>query len=220
MADHKIAKVAKDSECREDQSPAKPRWRSGEGYAQESDPRSGCSPLNMRWQSSGLARLGDKGQERGCAQVLLDQTFGTPATLPIRLAYVSRQPPHALLGHPLPKNKHELFAQGLAKGLGIGAAYKAAGYKPSPAAATRLSKNVKLQERVAELQAPSAERATVTRQWMLERLKQNVERCVQATPVLDHEGNPTGKYKFAGNAANKALELLGKALGMFTKRGA
>ena len=120
----------------------------------------------------------------------------------------------------LPKNKHELFAQGLAKGLGIGAAYKAAGYKPSPAAATRLSKNVKLQERAAELQAPSAERATVTRQWMLERLKQNVERCMQATPVLDHEGNPTGKYKFAGNAANKALELLGKALGMFTKRGA
>src|SRR5262249_28671973 len=117
----------------------------------------------------------------------------------------------------LPKNRHELFAQGLAKGLGIGAAYEAAGYKPSPAAATRLSENVKLRERVAELQAASAEQATVDRRWVLERLKENVERCMQATPVLDHEGNPTGKYKFAGNAANKALELLGKELGMFAQ---
>lgn len=116
------------------------------------------------------------------------------------------------------KHRHELFAQGLAKGLGIGAAYVAAGYKPSPAAATRLSKNVKLQGRVAELQAASAERATVTRQWVLERLKENVERSMQAAPVLDHDGNPTGEYKFAGNAANRALELLGKELGMFAQR--
>ena len=120
----------------------------------------------------------------------------------------------------LPKNRHEHFAQGLAKGLGIGAAYEAAGYKPSPAAATRLSKNVKLQERVAELKAASAERATVTRQWMLERLKENVERCMTAMPVLDREGKPTGKYRYQNNLANKALELLGKALGMFVKRGA
>src|SRR5262245_690121 len=44
------------------------------------------------------------------------------------------------------------------------------------AAATRLSKNVKLQERVAELQATSAELATVTRQRMLERLKEDVDQ--------------------------------------------
>src|SRR5215510_6403941 len=110
----------------------------------------------------------------------------------------------------LPKNRHELFAQGLAKGLGIGAAYVAAGYKPSPAAATRLSKNVKLQERVAELQAASAGKAGVSRQWVLERLKENVERCMTAVPVLDREGRPTGQYTFQSNLANKALELLGK----------
>src|SRR5262249_33062346 len=44
------------------------------------------------------------------------------------------------------------------------------------AAATRLSKNVKLRERVAELQATSAELATVTRQRMLERLKEDVDQ--------------------------------------------
>src|SRR5262249_24306237 len=109
----------------------------------------------------------------------------------------------------LPKNRHELFAQGLAKGLGIGAAYEAAGYKPSPAAATRLSKNVKLQERVAELQGVSAERATVTRQWMLERLKENVERCMTEMAVLDREEKPTEKYGYQGNLAHKALELIG-----------
>jgi len=120
----------------------------------------------------------------------------------------------------LAKHKHELFAQGLAKGLGIGAAYEAAGYKPSPAAATRLSKKVKLQERVAELQAASAAKAEVSRQWVLKHLKENVERCMRAVPVLDRESKPTGEYTYQGNLANKALELLGKELAMFTKRGA
>jgi phage terminase small subunit len=45
--------------------------------------------------------------------------------------------------------KHELFAQELAKGLGVTEAYVAAGYKSSPASATRLSKKVK--NRVEEI---------------------------------------------------------------------
>jgi phage terminase small subunit len=44
---------------------------------------------------------------------------------------------------------HEKFAQELAKGLGISAAYTAAGFKNSPASATRLSKKVK--NRVEEI---------------------------------------------------------------------
>src|SRR5262245_28581808 len=118
----------------------------------------------------------------------------------------------------LPKNKHELFAQGLAKGLGIGAAYEAAGYKTSPAAATRLSKNVKIRERVKELQEAAAEKVVLTKQWVLDRLKEIVERTMQAEPVLDREGKPTGEYTFQANGANKALELIGKELGMFVDR--
>ena len=51
-------------------------------------------------------------------------------------------------------------------------------------------------------------------------MKENVERCMTAMPVLDREGKHTGKYRYQNNLANKALELLGKALGMFGKRGA
>jgi hypothetical protein len=38
------------------------------------------------------------------------------------------------------------------------------------------------------------------------------------SPVLDSEGRPTGEYRYGGNVANRALELLGKELGMFIDR--
>ena len=41
---------------------------------------------------------------------------------------------------------------------------------------------------------------------------------MQAVPHLDYEGNPTGVYTYQGNVANKALELLGRELGMFAQR--
>jgi hypothetical protein len=37
-------------------------------------------------------------------------------------------------------------------------------------------------------------------------------------PHLDHEGNPTGVYTYQGNVAIKALEMLGRELGMFAQR--
>ena len=39
-----------------------------------------------------------------------------------------------------------------------------------------------------------------------------------STPVLDAAGNPTGKYVYNGNVANRGLELLGKEQGMFIER--
>lgn len=38
---------------------------------------------------------------------------------------------------------------------------------------------------------------------------------MQAEPVLDSRGKPTGEYRYDGSVANKALELLGKHLGLF-----
>jgi hypothetical protein len=35
------------------------------------------------------------------------------------------------------------------------------------------------------------------------------------TGHADREGNPTGEYTYQGGVANKALELLGKVLGIF-----
>lgn len=63
---------------------------------------------------------------------------------------------------PVLKNaKHEAFAQGLAAGKRPTAAYVDAGYKPSPASATRLSKSVKVSERVTELIGRGADRAEI-----------------------------------------------------------
>jgi hypothetical protein len=39
-----------------------------------------------------------------------------------------------------------------------------------------------------------------------------------AEPVLDREGNPTGEYTSQASSAIRALELIGKELGMFTGR--
>ena len=58
--------------------------------------------------------------------------------------------------------KHERFAQELAKGTTQAEAYPLAGYKPDAGAASRLSGNVKIQARVAELLERAATRAEIT----------------------------------------------------------
>ena len=68
------------------------------------------------------------------------------------------------------------------------------------------------------MQSRAAEKAMLTKAWVIERLMENVERAMEAIPVLDAAGNPTGKYVYNGNVANRALELLGKEQGMFIER--
>jgi phage terminase small subunit len=58
------------------------------------------------------------------------------------------------------------------------------------------------------------------RAWVLGQLRANAERAMQTTPVLDAKGQPTGEYRWDGSVANRALELLGKELGMFIERRA
>jgi hypothetical protein len=62
------------------------------------------------------------------------------------------------------------------------------------------------------------ERTAIDKEWVIERLRENVERAMQAQPVLDRAGNSTGSYVYNGATANRALELLGKELGMFIER--
>ena len=49
------------------------------------------------------------------------------------------------------------------------------------------------------------------------KLRENVERAMQAVPVMGKDG-PTGEFKYDGAVANRALELLGKHIGMFTDK--
>ena len=62
----------------------------------------------------------------------------------------------------LPNPRHESFAQALAKGKSAADAYVEAGYNPSRSAASRLSTNVNIMSRVAELQEKGAKKVDVT----------------------------------------------------------
>ena len=117
--------------------------------------------------------------------------------------------------------RHEQFARLVAAGETPAKAYALVGYRDSNAAScgSRLSKIAKVRSRIVELQEQSArsaiKRHELNQDWVLARLKENVERAMQAIPVLDAEGNSIGEYKWEGNVANRGLELIGKQLGMF-----
>ncbi|CAB4122842.1 hypothetical protein UFOVP33_62 [uncultured Caudovirales phage] len=79
-----------------------------------------------------------------------------------------------------------------------------------------------VRERIAELceiaTKNSILKSGLDRGWVISRLMTITERCMQAEPVLDREGEPTGEYKFDSSGANKALELLGKTLKMWNEK--
>ena len=66
--------------------------------------------------------------------------------------------------------RHERFAQELAKGKSQSDAYEEAGYKPSRSAAARLSADVNICARVAEIQNRAATRTEITVASITERL--------------------------------------------------
>src|SRR3990167_3590991 len=63
-----------------------------------------------------------------------------------------------------------------------------------------------------------AEKAGVSQLWVLEHLKTNSERAMQAEPVYDKKGEPTGDYTYQGAVANQAYQLIGKFLRMFDEQ--
>lgn len=62
-----------------------------------------------------------------------------------------------------------------------------------------------------------AERVKVDGDWVVQKLIENVERCMTAIPVLDRDGNETGAYSYDAAGANAALRLLGMHFGIFEK---
>lgn len=74
-----------------------------------------------------------------------------------------------------------------------------------------------VQEYLDKLRTEAQENSNVSRQWIVERFKDISDRCVQAEPVYDNNGLPTGEYRFDSSGANKATEMLGKIIGVFEK---
>lgn len=79
--------------------------------------------------------------------------------------------------------------------------------------------NPKLCARIQELSGIATENAIIktglNREWVISRLMTVVDRCMQAEPVLDREGNPTGAFEFDASGANQALKMLGDTMGLF-----
>lgn len=70
----------------------------------------------------------------------------------------------------------------------------------------------------------AAERAGVTKQYILNTLKRVVDKSLQAEPVLTYDPIrkdmvETGQYVFNDRGANKALELMAKHMGMLDGGG-
>mgnify|MGYP003450113339 FL=1 len=132
---------------------------------------------------------------------------------------------------PLKNAKHEHFAQLVSATETPARAYVLDGFseKGARASANRLLRNADVCSRVEHLRSIKeqqhaqtvtavVQRAGLSKEWVIEQLMENVSMAKAAEPVVDSEGNPTGEYKQNINAANRALELLGKEVGMFIDR--
>jgi len=76
---------------------------------------------------------------------------------------------------------------------------------------------------IEEANQKRAEKLELSAEWVLENLKNVAVRCQQAEPVMvfdfsTKEMVETGEYQFDSKGANRALELIGKHLGIFEDR--
>ncbi len=70
------------------------------------------------------------------------------------------------------------------------------------------------EKEVAKTAAKDIEKVRLTKQWVLDKLVRNAQLAMQEEAHAEGKG-PT---KYDGSVANRALELLGKELGMFVDR--
>ena len=81
-----------------------------------------------------------------------------------------------------------------------------------------------VREAIEKAQAQRARRVEVTQDYVLANLVEVVERTMQRAPVLDRKGEQVtdeegrAVWTFDAKGANRALELLGKHLGIFTDK--
>ena len=116
--------------------------------------------------------------------------------------------------------QQEAYCRCRAMGMTIQAAVESLGGFCSPKTAEKWEKtDSAFKRRIAELSAIADKNAILKtgldREWVISRLQKVVERCMQAEPVVDRQGTPTGEYKFDSSGANAALKMLGDTLGMF-----
>lgn len=121
---------------------------------------------------------------------------------------------------------HEYLASGNAT-----ESARRAGYSLKAAGVTgdALLKNPKIARAIDEYRAELKEKHWLTTEWVIDNLKEVVTRSLQKAPVMvfDQEErrmvqkvdkNGEGVWQYDSQGANKALELLGKTMGIYTDR--
>lgn len=116
--------------------------------------------------------------------------------------------------------KQEMFCKEYLIDLNATQAAIRAGYSEKTAMEQgyQLLQKTSVKENIQVLMDKRSERTEITADYVLEGIRDLTERCIQATPVLDKEGNETGEYKFDASSALKGYELLGKNLKLFTDK--
>ena len=92
-----------------------------------------------------------------------------------------------------------------------------AGYSAKTAneQAAQLLAKLSIQEYICVLKNKRSERVKYSQDELMRDILEVKNRCLQANPVLDKEGNETGIWKFDSNGANKALDMLAKHVGFY-----
>ena len=92
-----------------------------------------------------------------------------------------------------------------------------AGYSKKTAneQAAQLLAKLSIQEYIQKIKNKRSERVKYSQDELIRDILEVKNRCMQANPVLDKEGNETGVWKFDSNGANKALDMLAKHVGFY-----
>jgi len=110
--------------------------------------------------------------------------------------------------------KHERFAQEIANGRSLVDAYKAAGFKPDFRNAKRLRDRKEIGQRVDQILTDRERRATLSTERAIEKA------AITKADVIGMliEDRALARANVQASAAIRAVELLGKELGMFINR--
>jgi phage terminase small subunit len=128
----------------------------------------------------------------------------------------------------LKDKRRELFCQHVVSGMTASAAYAAAGYKADDGNAARMRAKpdvvARIEELSAKVEAKVVETVGIGRSYVIEQLRRNAEiamgdRLVKVVKQTKSEDDPMEVEVTMRDAAaaNKALELIGKELGMFSE---
>lgn len=98
--------------------------------------------------------------------------------------------------------------------------YVKASYETAQVNGCRLLKNQCVHDYITKRQMELQEKTQVTQEYCIMNLKEVVERSLQHKPVMEFnkvtgQYEETGEYQYDSIGVNKALELLGKTLGIY-----